>query len=83
VRFFSSVMAGGGEGFRFVLYPDRARTDYKDTVRGGPGLAGLGAGLYVEMSPGVSFVTELNVLAGFPIFSVVGDVNLALQFNIY
>ncbi|HEY2730223.1 MAG TPA: hypothetical protein VGK52_09795 [Polyangia bacterium] len=83
VRFFGSLMAGGGEGFRFVLYPDRARTDYKDTVRGGPFLAGAGLGLYVEMSRGVSFVTELNGLAGFPIFSAVADVNVALQFNIY
>jgi hypothetical protein len=83
VRFFGSLMAGGGEGFRFVLYPDRARPDYKDTVRGGPFLAGAGLGLYAEMSPGVSFVTELNGLAGFPIFSAVADVNVALQFNIY
>ena len=82
LRFYGSFMAGGGEGFRFVLYPDKARPDYKDTVRGGPGLAGAGAGLYYEISPGTSFVTELNVLAGFPIFSVVGDVNVALQFNI-
>jgi hypothetical protein len=87
VRFFGSLMAGGGEGFRFVLYPDtvgpNARPEYKDTVRGGPFLGGLGGGLYVEMSSGVSFVVELNALAGFPIFSAVGDLNLALQFNIY
>jgi hypothetical protein len=83
LRFYGSLMAGGGEGFRFVLYPDTDRPDYKDTVRGGPYLAGLGGGLYYEMSPGVSFVTELNALAGFPIFSAVADVNLALQFNIY
>jgi hypothetical protein len=82
-RLFGSIMAGGGEGVRFVLYPDRTRPDYKDTVRGGRFLAGAGLGLYYEMSPGVSFVTELNALAGFPIFSAVADVNVALQFNIY
>jgi hypothetical protein len=83
VRLFGSLMAGGGEGFRFVLYPDATRPTYKDTVRGGPLLGGLGGGVYVEMSSGVSFVVELNALAGFPIFSAVGDLNLALQFNIY
>ena len=84
-RLFGSLMAGGGEGFRFVLYPDTrpGYTDYKDTVRGGPYLAGLGGGLYYEISPGVSFVTEVNALAGFPIFSTVADLNLALQFNFY
>jgi hypothetical protein len=83
LRFYGSVMAGGGEGFRFVLYPDSTRPDYKDTVRGGPYLAGAGAGVYYEISNGVSFVTELNGLAGFPIFSAVADLNLAIQFNIY
>jgi hypothetical protein len=83
LRFYGTFMAGGGEGFRFVLYPDMTRPDYKDTVRGGPGLAGLGGGLNFEMTPGTSFVVEANVLAGFPIFSVVGDLNLAIQFNIY
>ena len=83
LRFYGSFMAGGGEGFRFVLYPDNSRPDYKDTVRGGPYLAGLGGGLYYEISQGVSFVTEINVLAGFPIVSGVGDLNLALQFHSY
>jgi hypothetical protein len=82
LRFYGDVMAGGGEGFRFVLYPDRSRPEYKDTVRGGPGLAGAGVGLYYEISPGTSFVTELNGLVGFPIFSAVADLNVALQFNI-
>src|SRR5262249_28686598 len=81
-RFYGSIMGGGGEGFRFPLYPDKARPDYKDTVRGGPYLAGAGFGVYYEISPGTSFVTELNGLAGFPIFSVVADLNISLQFNI-
>jgi hypothetical protein len=85
LRFYGSLMAGGGEGFRFVLYPDPdpSRRDYKDTVRGGPGIAGAGGGLYYEMSHSLSFVTEVNLLAGFPIFSAVADLNLALQVNIY
>jgi len=83
VRFYGAFNAGGGEGFRFVLYPDMSRPDFKDTVRGGPFLLGVGGGLYVEISHSVSFITEVNALAGLPIFSAVGDLNLALQFNIY
>ena len=83
VRFFGSLMAGGGEGFRFVLYPDATHPDFKDTVLGGPVLAGAGGGVNYEFSKPVSLVLELNALAGFPTFSVVADVNLALQLNIY
>jgi hypothetical protein len=87
LRFFGGPEAGGGEGFRFVLYPQpdpKARdSDYKDTVRGGPYIAGLGGGLNYEMTHAVSFVTEINLLAGFPIFSAVADLNFALQLNIY
>jgi hypothetical protein len=83
VRFYGSLMAGGGEGFRFVLHPDAANPDYGDTVRGGPYLAGVGGGLYVELSHSISFITELNGLAGFPIFSAVADLNLGFQVNIY
>jgi len=52
-------------------------------VRGGPYLAGVGGGLYVELSHSISFITELNGLAGFPIFSAVADLNLGFQINIY
>jgi hypothetical protein len=86
LRFYGSLMGGAGEGFRFVVYPtpnDEDHSAFKDTVRGGPYLAGLGGGLYYEISKGVSFVTEINALAGFPIFSVVGDLNLGLQLNFY
>jgi hypothetical protein len=81
VRFFGALMGGAGEGFRFVLKPDPKRPDFKDTVRGGPYLAGLGGGINIELASAVSFVLELNALAGFPIFSVVADVNAAIQFN--
>jgi hypothetical protein len=84
-RFFGSMMVGAGEGFRFVLYPDtdKTRKDYKDTVRGGPYLAGLGGGLTYEATHGLSLVAELNGLAGFPLFGVVVDLNLGIQINIY
>jgi hypothetical protein len=91
LRFYGSGMAGGGEGFRFTLFPDSStgvnggpsRTNFQDTIRGGPILAGLGGGLYYEASSPVSIVLEVNALAGFPDFSVVADVNFGLQINIY
>jgi hypothetical protein len=83
LRFFGTLMGGGGQGFRFVLYPDEKLPDFKDTVRGGPYLAGVGGGLTYEMSHALSFVIECNGLAGFPIFSLVADVNAGFQINLY
>jgi hypothetical protein len=86
LRFFGSVIAGGGEGFRLVAYPaagQATNSDFKDTVLGGPVVAGVGGGLYYEIAKPVSFVTELHALGGFPTFSAVLDVNVALQINIY
>ncbi len=87
LRFFGSLIAGGGEGFRFVAYPDQgqpnAYTDFKDTILGGPIVAGVGGGVYYELTKAVSAVGEIHGLAGFPTFSVVMDFNAALQFNIY
>jgi hypothetical protein len=97
LRFFGSALAGGGEGVRFVVYPAQGATmtngsgqqvpvpyqDFKDTVHGGPILAGVGGGLYYEMSHGASFVTEVHVLSSFPLFSTFADLNLAIQINLY
>jgi hypothetical protein len=83
LRFFASGIVGGGEGFRFIVYPDANLPDFKDTVKAGPFIAGIGGGLYWEMSHAVSLVLETNILAGMPQFGVVADLNLGLQFNIY
>jgi hypothetical protein len=87
LRFFGSVLAGGGEGFRLIVYPDAGQnnsyTNFKDTVLGGPILAGVGGGVYYEATKTISLVAELHGLAGFPTFSAVLDVNAAVQINIY
>ena len=96
VRFFGSAIFGGGEGFRFGVKPAADVNcnganpdplcpvkDFQDTVRGGPLIGGVGLGLYYEATRRVSLVLEAHALAGFPIFSVVVDGNLALQFNFY
>ena len=92
LRFFGSRIVGGGEGFRFVVYPASIvtdpnnrlyRSDFQDTVKGGPVIGGAGIGVYYEATRRTSIVLEVNGLAGFPTFSFVVDVNLALQFNFY
>ena len=65
--------------FASSFTPTTPAPRFKDTVRGGPGIAGLGAGAYYELSRPVSLVLEANGLAGFPTFSFVTDINLAVQ----
>jgi hypothetical protein len=93
IRFFGAAIAGGGEGFRFVVKPASIVTDpnnslykvrdFQDTVKGGPLIGGAGIGMYYEATRRVSLVLAVNGLAGFPTFSFVVDGNLALQFNFY
>ena len=82
---------GGGEGFRLIAYPaqslptppngDPQYANFKDTVRGGPVLAGVGGGYLYEISKGVSWMAEINLLAGFPHFAAVADFNTGFQVN--
>jgi hypothetical protein len=86
LRFFIGPLLGGGN-FRFLGYPDAGSnngySDFKDTIVAGPLLAGAAGGLYYELAKPVSFVVEINEIAGLPTFGLVTDVNVALQFNIY
>jgi len=93
LRFFGTVLAGGGEGFRFIVKPGSGITDpndplysvrdFTDTVKAGPLIAGLGGGLYFEATKRAAIVTEVHALAGFPTFGFVVDGNVALQINFY
>jgi hypothetical protein len=91
IRFFGTAIAGGGEGFRFTVYPvdpglhpELSQVqDFKDTVLGGPIIAGAGVGMYYEATKRMAVVLEAHGLAGFPTFSFVADGNLALQINFY
>jgi hypothetical protein len=86
LRFFIGPLVGGGN-FRFLGYPDAGSnngySDFKDTIAAGPFLAGAAGGLYYEAAKSTSLVVEINEIAGLPMFGLVTDVNLALQFNIY
>jgi hypothetical protein len=79
-RFYGSVAAGGGEGFR--LRVQASTTDgavVNDTVKGGPILAGAGGGFSYAFGDTWSWMLESNVLAGFPTFSAVVDINTGLR----
>ncbi len=60
---------------------DPAFPTFKDTVRGGPGLVGAGGGFLYEISKGVSWMAEINLLAGLPHFAAIADINTGFQFN--
>jgi hypothetical protein len=60
---------------------DQGFPNFKDTVRGGPGLVGVGGGFLYEISKGVSWMAEINLLAGLPHFAAIADVNTGFQFN--
>ncbi len=60
---------------------DPAFPSFKDTVRGGPGLAGVGGGFLYEISKSVSWMAEINLLAGLPHFAAIADINTGFQFN--
>jgi hypothetical protein len=85
-RFYGSVAVGGGEGIRLVMEaPEKNDTGMatgkrvQDTVRGGPVLAGAGAGWSHDFTGVLSWVIEVNLLAGVPTFSAAYDVNTAMR----
>ena len=71
-----SVFFPGGKPVIDTQFPN-----FKDTVRGGPGLVGAGGGFLYEISKSVSWVAEVNLLAGLPHFAAIVDVNTGFQFN--
>lgn len=79
-RFYSSLAAGGGDGFRLVV---KARTadgkTVQDTVRGGPFLAGGGGGFSYALGDRFTWIVESNLLVGVPIVSMVLDLNTGLR----
>lgn len=83
---FVNLQAGGGQLRHTITTPPSANLTEcggrtcKDTVLGGAGLLGTGAGLGYLMSQGLGLYAACNLLAGFPHFMLNGDVNLGLIF---
>jgi hypothetical protein len=81
VRWYFSLVAGGGEGFRMSVNASVNNVDtgaptgvtVKDTVRGGPLVAGFGGGMLYKLSRRWRLTLDPQVLFGFPHFSAVLD----------
>ncbi|HVR63510.1 MAG TPA: tetratricopeptide repeat protein [Polyangia bacterium] len=82
LRFYAGPSVGYGD-FRFIFTPDETDPNAKDSVRGGPFLAGVGLGLTYALARSFSFILELNGMAGVPTFSAVADVNAGVQINFF
>jgi hypothetical protein len=79
-RFYGALAAGGGEGVRMVVTADTTTGgQVKDTVRGGPVLAGGSLGFSYALGSVASWMIEVGTLAGFPTFSVAFDANTGLR----
>jgi hypothetical protein len=89
VRWYFALAAGGGEGFRLRVVaqindPDTgAATGYtvKDTVRGGPFVAGFGGGMLYKLSRRMHLTVDTQFLAGFLDFSAVLDLTAGVRWQ--
>jgi hypothetical protein len=80
LQLFATGSLGVGSGFRFRIDPQPSKgLESSDTVRGGPGLIGAGAGLLVPFSSRLALVSEANLLFGIGDFAVMLDLGLGLQ----
>lgn len=77
-RPFVSVQAGAGQIRQNVTTDCTANTPCKDTVFGGLGLAGVGAGFTYRLKDGIALFAAFNVLVGLPDFMVDGDLNIGV-----
>jgi len=84
VRFYGGGVLGGGEGFRLVVtdLPTYSGPKVVDTVKGGPAILGVAAGMAVNLSESWSWILETNLLIGFPVVSMVADFNTGLRYRI-
>jgi hypothetical protein len=78
LRWYFAAMGGGGEGFRFQVEAQildqtgsPTGTTVKDTVRGGPWVAGYGGGMLYKINRRFRWTVDVQQLWGFTDFSVV------------
>jgi hypothetical protein len=82
---FVSAMLGAGQLRHSITTPASAKLTgcgpgqtCKDTMFGGPGLVGLGAGLRLPLGESLGLYAALSLLAGFPSFMLNADVNVGV-----
>jgi hypothetical protein len=80
VRWYFALAAGWGEGFRMQVTANVSDEEgnptgqtVKDTVRGGPFVAGIGGGMLYKLSRRWRLTIDTQALAGFAHFSAVLD----------
>jgi hypothetical protein len=96
VRWYFSLVGGAGEGFRFqveaqlldnagnpVVNPDTGKPvpAAKDTVRGGPFVAGAGGGMEYRVSRHFRWTIDTQVLVGFTNVSGLLDLGTGLRYQ--
>jgi hypothetical protein len=88
VRWYFAGVVGAGEGFRFsvaaqVSNPDGTPTGttVKDTVRGGPYVAGVGGGMLYKLSRHWRGSVETQGLVGFSHVSAVLDLTVGTRYQ--
>jgi hypothetical protein len=86
VRWYFAGAAGAGEGFRFqveaqVLNADASSNGgtVKDTVRGGPYVAGVGGGMLYKINRRWRWTLDSQILVGFPHYSGILDLSTGIR----
>ena len=88
IRWYFSLVGGWGEGFRLQVTADIRDQDgnptgmtVKDTVRGGPFVAGIGAGMLYKLSRHFRWSIETQSLVGFGHISAVLDLTSGVRYQ--
>lgn len=87
IRWYFSGVTGWGEGFRFqvsALVLDqngKPTTTVKDTVRGGPFVAGIGGGMLYKLNRHWRWTVDTQGLVGFSHVSVVFDLTSGARYQ--
>ena len=87
-RWYFAGAVGAGEGFRFqldatVVNPDNTAQSYttKDTIRGGPYVAGIGGGMLYKLNRHFRWTIDTQFLVGFTNVSGVLDLSSGLRYQ--
>ena len=88
VRWYFAGTVGAGEGFRFQVAAAVANPDgtpsgitVKDTVRGGPYVAGIGGGMLYKVTRHWRWTVDTQVLVGFTNYSGVLDLSTGARYQ--